>query len=168
MRKRALWAARWKYPLVEELHFIRDLEIARKLEPAALYRIGGTAYDALGRIASRCVVLEWVLDLVWEKYPMLIPPCDPWYQGPRPEPDPLFNPELVINTLLGGAMVDIAAQFPRRAEVELERTDASLDQIITKSLSSSLGAVKGLMRGTSERTQKLVDDLAEPLSSKSE
>jgi hypothetical protein len=166
MRQRALWVVRWKYPLVEELHFIHRLEILSDLRATTLYNIGGAARDALGRIASQCQTLEWFLDLVLEKYPLLVPPCDPWYQGPRPEPDPFFNPEVVINTLLGGAVAAIAAQFPKRAEVDLKRTDASLDEIITESLNFSLGAVRGLMKDTQERTQRFAVDLDETLSGK--
>ena len=93
MRLRALWWVRFDDRIAMDLrlnHF-RDLSVADRL--TEYIRIGIMARDVLGRLASRCQIVQWIFDTL--ELPRLvrqyIPPLDPVAEikldGPPPPPD---------------------------------------------------------------------------------
>ena len=65
MRRRALWACRWKYPLLEELPSAPQLAVTKRT-PAQMLVLGQVTREALERLAPRCLVLQWCVELLRE------------------------------------------------------------------------------------------------------
>jgi hypothetical protein len=104
------------------IHIERGIE---SLELTELLRIGTAAREVLGRLASQCQSLRWILDLFKITHPRLYERLGPWINPfvPAPESDPV--PWLHANTLLdaalGGVLHTIAAEFPKPSDEARDR-----------------------------------------------
>jgi hypothetical protein len=120
MRWRALWACRWNHRLLMDL---RPPYLERgigSLDLPELLRVGDLARDVLGRIASRCQVYIWLVDIIKvllpKPFPHLEPLVDPWWPvPPDPDPDPVpwLHAQTLLDATLGGALYALAAEFPQ-------------------------------------------------------
>jgi hypothetical protein len=95
------------------------------IRPEIFRSIGIHARDVLGRKASPCETVEWVLDwlkLVWAE---VIIDIDPWLplppRPPRP-PLPWFDLQPFVDVALGGALVAVRQAMPYPA-LEIDEKD---------------------------------------------
>ncbi|WP_224368892.1 hypothetical protein [Hyalangium versicolor] len=151
MRRRAMWACRWKYPLLEELPSAPQLTQA-KVGQAKVRAVGQVTREALERLAPRCFVIQWCVDLLREASgsPLSaeLERLDPWSpesQQDEEAPEIPASPVLaeedlegILNTVLGGAMLSLASAFPERQAV----TDGTVDAVLDKPL--AIGAQAGI------------------------
>lgn len=132
MRNRAFWVARWKYPLVEYLEAARGKE---KIDPAELRVIGVAARDVLGRIASRCLSIWWLLDLIAVDLEL-----HPW-KGDVANVDPdAFDPGPVFDAAIGGAFVELARRFPDRSPDIQDKAGDEIDDLLAGGLRETFAA----------------------------
>ncbi|MBC7827147.1 MAG: hypothetical protein H7122_05340 [Chitinophagaceae bacterium] len=89
----------------------------KKITPNLFFSIGTHARDVLGRSASQCQTLIFILDIIRLHIPRLIPQIDPWFQIPKPIPEPepplpWYDPTPIINIMLGTILVALRQEFP--------------------------------------------------------
>ncbi len=97
---RATWLVRWTWPAVEYLK-----------TPELLF--GGPALDALGRVASRCQAVHWIVGALLEEVPRFIDPGDPWRPRPlRDDRQRYVNPAAVYEFAYRGALTALAEAYP--------------------------------------------------------
>lgn len=144
MRTRALWWVRFddRIAMSLRLRHFRNLSAADRLHEYV--RIGTVAQDVIGRLASRCQIVQWIFDTI--ELPRLvrqyIPPLDPIAEvkldGPPPPPEFL---EILEPALLGAAIYGAATAVPGfydRASVE--RTgDDGLARIMSEAAFEAVG-----------------------------
>jgi hypothetical protein len=109
--------------------------------------LGIYARDALGRLASQCQRLRWIVDLL----PKLDLKIDPWPIPPRPLPDPppwLPLEELEL-TSLGGAVDALAERFGSERDVA-KLVDRRIDEV-------EQVARRGAAVGVAELLKRAVD-----------
>jgi hypothetical protein len=142
--RKLIWALLYQHRVLEAVVATPQLELERT-DVSLLFEIGIHARDVLGRTASRCQTLRWVLDLVLEELPELIPEIDPWVP-PRPEPDPPFppfvDPTPLVDIALGGALLALREEFPMPSVEIRDDVDKRADELIRR------GVAIGLQRGT--------------------
>ena len=112
---RAMWFARWTWPLVETL----------KTGPV----FGGSALDAVGRVAPRCQVVSWVVGVLLPKWRPFFEVCDPWRDLVGDDRKRFVNPALVHEALLQGGLLAMAERFPTPEEGVAERAVKELPEI---------------------------------------
>ena len=119
MNLRLVWGSLFSDRVMEAVLSTTKVSV-RELSASTLGLIGAHARDAMGRVASQCLVLNLVLDLVLERaLPDLIPKVDPWL--PQREdlteddvpPDVVgwFDGSPLLDIALGGALVAIRENF---------------------------------------------------------
>ncbi len=146
-----LWGIRWSYPLAEELASLRRNHAFEELSPVSIFQIGATARDALGKIATCCFAVRWIVP-AWEEVFVEIPLFDPWRRWPE-SPRFLFSqPEIMVDAALGGMMVALAMEFPDHNDRDKLRAQESMSKVVTA------GAAIGL-RALQQFTQKSLDDM---------
>lgn len=109
---RLIWRLVYQHRILEASMIDPDLTLER-VNPAILYTIGTHATDVLGRKASQCRRLRFLLDII--KIPELVQKFDPWFVDPRPDPDPplpWFNFTPLLNVALGAGLLALRHQFP--------------------------------------------------------
>ncbi|MBB5806143.1 hypothetical protein F4560_005911 [Saccharothrix ecbatanensis] len=114
MRSRFWWDLVWSDRLVEATLMEPDATLDR-VHLSELFQIGVHARDVLGRQASACQTLHWVIDQIIVVEPRLRPWLDPW--GPlagKPEnpPIPWLDLEPLADIAIGGALVALRGAFP--------------------------------------------------------
>ena len=162
MRKRAIWYSTWSDLLLESVTAGTPQSI-EKLKFPELILIGGHARDVLGRFAGRCLVIEWLVELIRPNLiDEFIPVIDPWGELPREMEDSstgISNPSVVLDAALGALVVSLRQQFPtlRDAEKAMVRDEVEnrFDEIAKESLSH---AVRQTNRAF-EREHKLLSNL---------
>jgi len=170
MRRRALWLIRWKYPLIEELPTGPRPALLERAKPAQVRAIGKVAMDALGRIAPRCLVLQWGLDLLRasskELPPAMLEQLDPWSPEPRlaqPAAEPGNNSGEDdaggIDEVLGGAMLAVAAEFPVRLALSEETLDAVLDKPLVAGVQVGLKSIRERLAKSLEDNRLMLETL---------
>lgn len=121
MNTRIAWQLVWSHRVMEAVLATPELRVA-DVQVHTFYVIGKHARDVLGKFASQCQSVKFVLDLVLESaLPDLIPDVDPW-RADRPErvrtPDPVpwFDGTPLLDVALGAALVGLREAFPRPDE----------------------------------------------------
>jgi hypothetical protein len=79
--------------------------------------IGIHARDVIGRLASQCQTIEWLIDWIrdlWPEVAIWVNPWDPIIREKPPveAPLPLFDPMPLIDVALGGALVAMRQAYP--------------------------------------------------------
>jgi hypothetical protein len=123
----------------------------REMSVHSLYSIGTHAVDVLGKKASQCRRLIWILDLCRFIMPELVRVIDPWDQfGVEPgERMPWVDPKPLMNLAIGAGIVALRDEIGEfRGEI-----DDALEQKI-KSVFIS-GAKLGLDKGLTTFTKDL-------------
>jgi hypothetical protein len=168
MRWRALWLSRWYHQLLIEFRPSNLERGIESLELTELLRIGITARDVLGRLASQCQSLRWVLDLFEITHPRLYERLEPWINPfvpePIPEPDPV--PWLHANTLLdaalGGALYAIAAEFPEPSDEARDRAqETQLEELIRPGVDAAVNRAREAMSRSAEELDTMRNSLGE-------
>lgn len=118
MNDRLWWELIWNHRLVEAT-LMDPSRSLREVAIADLRLIGVHARDVLGRTASPCQTLHFLLPYFEEFYVELIPHIDPWY----PWPDDLPRPPLpwidvvpLLDVALGSALVALREVYPYPGE----------------------------------------------------
>lgn len=143
MRSRFWWDLVWSDRLVEATLMRPDASLDR-VHLSELFQIGVHARDVLGRQASACQTLHWVIDQVVQLEPRLRPWLDPW--GPlagkvENPPIPWLDLEPLADIAVGGALVALRGAFPYPDEgADFDFGDKARD-VVTK------GAAEALRRG---------------------
>ncbi len=114
MRSRLWWDLIWSDRLVEATLMQPELTVD-KVHLSELFHIGVHARDVLGRLASACQTLHWIIDIVIELEPRLVPWLDPW--GPlagKPDnpPIPWLDLGPLADIAVGGALLSLRNAFP--------------------------------------------------------
>ena len=171
---RALWWLRWHHVLMMDLR-PTYLEAMERLDLGELLRVGGEARDVLGRVASRCTVVRWIID--WLLQPRLIKiwqdldvHIDPWRPvPPKPEQQPqsrdretvpnLVLPlqgELVIDAALGAAVYAVATTFPEPTDdARGTAEEADWQQIVERHVERSLVEVTDHLAATAAQLTEM-------------
>lgn len=169
MRRRALWALRWHHRIFMDLrpeYFEGGL---KNLDLPELLRIGEAARDVLGRLASRCQVRIWSLELIRELQPLpwkhVEPWIDPWIPfPPEPQPDPVpwMQVDVLPDAVLGGAVYALADAFraPDR-EIAAKAEDLDWSELLAPATEVAMREVREALRRSSQATGELAEVLAE-------
>jgi hypothetical protein len=166
MRWRALWLSRWYHQLLIEFRPSNVERGIEALELDELLRIGTTARDVLGRLASQCQSTRWALDLLEIHRPNLYKYLETWIDPvvPRPEPDPDPAPWVYANMLLdaalGGTLYAIAAEFPEPNDEARERAEeAQLEELIGPGVDVAVNRVREAVHRSHEELERMADTL---------
>jgi hypothetical protein len=161
-RSRLFWGLLYHHRVMEAVLTTPNITLERT-NVRLLWEIGTHARDALGKAASQCQSLRFMLDLLWPEIPELIPEIDPWAPIPPepipPPPPPWVDPTPLLSIALGGALVALREAFPFPDVTIGEEVDARADEVIERgaaiavreglqSLEETLGRFSGL-RGQS-------------------
>ncbi len=172
MLHRALWCIRWRYPLLEELPVMRKLDDLRlHADWSKIIAVGTVARDALGRLASRCQSLEWVIripEII--DGPRWVHPldevADPWLpHSPKPGPDPVpwMDAELLPEALLGGVMLALASEFPELDEESAKRAERDIDKALRMGTKLGLSAFQEMVEHNAKGFAAVQDVLSDML-----
>ena len=130
MNARLAWHLLWSHRVMEAVLATPEVRLA-EAEVHTFFIIGSHARDVLGRSASQCQSVRFILDLVLESaLPDLIPDVDPW-RADRPErvrtPDPIpwFDGTPLLDVGLGAALVGLREAFPHPDQQTVDRLDAT-------------------------------------------
>lgn len=147
MNDRLWWDLLWSDRVVEATLLDPGITIAN-VKLHEFYEIGSQARDVLGRRATVCRSLHFVipyLDRVWEEF---VPWVDPWGPVTRdgfPEL-PWLDPEPLLNVALGGALVALreAYPYPTAKPPRFGEREAA---IVTRGMATALAAgIRDLQR----------------------
>lgn len=126
---RATWGGILRYPAVERLH-----------PSLAIWELGGSARDAIGRRAGQCTLTRWILDI-------LPPKVREVFEIPIPDPNPCLTCpplELIEIYVMGGITRELLS-----LAYSLEDSDRVDEAVVSKAF------VKGMRTGTRELTSAL-------------
>jgi hypothetical protein len=167
------WELLWNHRLVEATLFdpsqrFHDVSIAN------LRLIGVHARDVLGRVASPCQTVHFILPYFEEIYIELIPHIDPWYPWPKSPPEPPLpwvDLDPLLDVALGSALVALREvyAYPDETPREFdERAAAIARHGMADGMSRALDALTTDLRGWSrlaatgrKRLDGRLDELAE-------
>jgi hypothetical protein len=162
-RRKLFWGLLYQHRVMEAVLATPELSIERA-NVSLYYQIGSHARDVLGKSATRCQSLRFVIDLLWPEIPELIPEIDPWIP-PLPEPDPptppWVDPTPLLSVALGGALVALREAFPYPSVDITDEVDERADELIERgaaialregrrSFEETLGRFSGLRGQSSE------------------
>jgi len=147
-RSRLTWSLLHEHRVVEAVFTHPDLSLD-KAHVSHLYELGAHARDVLGKRASRCQSRQWILDVIWEEIPELIPEIDPWYRirEPIPPRPPFVNPEPLIDIALGGALLALREEFQLPREDVTDILEERAPDLIAR------GATVAIHRGVEALTE---------------
>ena len=156
MRNKLLWAARWDSQVVIE--FPPGVS-PKELSYAKLRSLGEAARDVLGRIATRCQGIEFVIDIL----PELPEQVSPWPPPFHVDDFNLLDPDEVINVVLGSVLVGIGNRFPMQVTEDKKAVDEVLPQILADSTRVALTRVKAELASLLDRGRAKVQVLSQML-----
>lgn len=156
MMSAAVWNARWSSILVEPLHSEISVLLA-----------GTYARDALGRLASPCQIRSLIDQLaVKVRIPdVILPPVFPPRPVPPDPPDPWIDPRIAEDLLLGGVMMELAAEFPAPSEAHAKLTAEEIDSVVRRGAARGVRALRGHIE-SEVRSMKTRLDHLQTLSTK--
>ena len=145
MRNGGIWILLWESRLVEAVTDGLRMPLERA-DLAVLCDIGRHARDAMGKYASQCQSLIWVLDWIrpfLEKE--LFRHVDPWppeFEKPvpidGPDPVPWFDVNPILDAAVGGAILALREEFPNPDAKTGERANKAFDKVVHKGLEHGL------------------------------
>ncbi|MEM1324190.1 MAG: hypothetical protein AAGG75_28280, partial [Bacteroidota bacterium] len=149
--RRLIWTAFNQHRIVESSMLSMDLSIER-VRVETLFTIGTHAMDVIGKSATPCRRLKFLLELVRPLIPNLVPNIDPW------------NPQFVFRKREGMPWVDLnpLLKIGLGAGILAIRDEAdSLQQMKSDELEEKLSTVflKGVEFGFSKASKFMVSDL---------
>jgi hypothetical protein len=130
MKWRPWWDVVWNDRVVEAT--LDDLRRLDDVSLVHLFHVGVHARDVLGRSAGACQSLHWLFPIFDKLWPELRPWIDPWWvtkAEPRDPPLPWFDPEPLLDTVVGGAVVALRSRFPYPDEEILEQSSEATEEV---------------------------------------
>jgi hypothetical protein len=104
-----------------------------KIPKEVFFSIGVHARDVLGRRASQCQTIEWMIPWIIKVMPEFVPWVNPWDPVIRKENDPLplpfLDPWPVISVALGAAIVALRQKYPYPPEKIDDKMDGLAEAI---------------------------------------
>lgn len=155
MRSRLLWELLWHHRVLEAVMTRPDVSLAQA-DVGLLYEIGKHARDVLGRYAGQCQSRRLALDILSPFLAEeLVIRLDPWMELEEKELAadlvPWYDPEPVLDTALGGALLALREEFLHPREDELERAEKALDSVVYRGVQAALDLSMQSMQGASDR-----------------
>ncbi len=122
-----------------------------KISTSLLYSIGTHATDVLGKSASQCRKLRFLIDIIRPILPEFAHKIDPWIPNP-PDPNPPlpwfdFNPLLAM--ALGAGLLAIRDEFPTQGKPIDEKIEKSIFDVFQE------GAKRGVEVGLKSLSNEL-------------
>ncbi len=158
MRNGGIWILLWESRLVEAVTDGHHLPLERA-DLTILCDIGRHARDAMGKFASQCQALTWILD--WIKPILvkeLVPHFDPWppeFEKPIPQPGPDPVPWMDLGHLLdaatGGAILALRQEFSDPDSKTAERAQDAFEKVVRKGVEHGLALATKDLRRSSEK-----------------
>ncbi|CAN5912992.1 hypothetical protein BH24BAC1_BH24BAC1_18830 [soil metagenome] len=136
MNRRLSWGLVWHHRVIEAVTSRLEVPL-EKVNLKYIYELGKHSRDVLGNYASQCQSRQLVLELIRPFiFNELLIKLDPWYpvpeKEPTPEPDslPWFDPEIVLDVALGGALLALREKFPEPIPELREEAEKALDEVL--------------------------------------
>ena len=154
-RRRFWWDIIYKERIMEAA--LVDPAVPFDRIPIEVYlSIGIHARDVLGRFASQCQTVEWIIGWLkdlWPEVVLWIDPWDPITRGPKQKspPLPVYDPQPIIDAALGGAIVAMRQAFPFAPE----KMDEDFDR---KAKSAAMSGARRVMTLAAENSQSTLTD----------
>jgi hypothetical protein len=111
-----------------------------------LYHVGVHARDVLGRATGPCQTLHWLFPIFDKLWPELRPWIDPWWRHKVDLDDfplPWFDPQPLLDVVLGGAVVALRQRFPYPDEDVLERSLESTQDVVLAGAEATVAGCAG-------------------------
>jgi hypothetical protein len=154
MLTRAVWWARWQYPLSEEL----PAGVSRNVITFQAY--GRMARRTLGQIISPCLVDSWAICLFRHvahvaKLEHLVASLDPWHQGSEDDGAPSYFPDgdKLLDILIGGAIVEVAAECATSGSEPISAIQGRLDAAVSQGAAEGFQLFLGDLKDRNEKTE---------------
>jgi hypothetical protein len=166
---RAIWEARWTYPVNEELLSI-DKYVGPHL-PEYILQLGAMTRGTLDSIITSCLSLSFSLNLLrgvlktenWSVKRRFLP--DPWMpesaREAESEADHPIYPEALLNAVVGGAMLGIEATSQGGNREFTKRVSEQLPGVIQAGSQFGAAAFFTLMLRQSTRASTFIKDFAQ-------
>jgi hypothetical protein len=147
------WMARWDPQL---------RMVSTGIKEGAAWRdivaYGASVGEVLGRIAPKCILLDWILVVAKP-----LRPFSPWDNPPGPDPidfaEVLVNPEEVINVGLAGIMSELMRRAPTRTEEFRDTLNQRMPQVITAGFSVALARTVDKIDRRLDQTRQFIETL---------
>jgi hypothetical protein len=155
MRNRLLWELIWHHRVLEAVMTRPDISIARA-DVGLLYEIGKHARDVLGRYAGQCQSRRLAIDILTPFLAVdLVIRLDPWWEMEEKELAadlvPWYDPEPVLDTALGGALLALREEFLHPRADDVERAEKMLDSVVYRGVQTALDLSMRSMQASSDR-----------------
>lgn len=159
MRRCGIWLVIWDHRILEAVTPGLPLKLDRSSFLDVLW-VGYHARDVLGRFASECQAVEWLLDLIRPLVPIdIVELLRPWPPLPDPDPSPWFDESRLLDLAIGGSVIALREEFPGPNQVRRGKPERAIDAAMER------GAAAGLAHGVESMQQstRRMESLAESL-----
>lgn len=130
-RKRTIWDLVYNHRVLEATMMEPNLRF-EKIHASLIYAIGTHATDVLGKRASHCRKIQFILDIIRYPLPELIPTIDPWFPQPEEIQDPVV-PWLDLNPLfaiaIGSGLLAVREEIGANLEKMDEKIADRMEQV---------------------------------------
>jgi len=133
----ALWGIRWSYPLVEELS---SRTVQEGLSREGILYLGHVARYSLNKISSEEQVIQWLIPYLTEIEDIV----SPWWGNSESAPDLVFD--VIVTSVLGGMILSIAKEFPKRSQENKLRDEREFNRVLDSGVYLGIKAAQETLR----------------------